>query len=236
MARSRTRALVFALFMSALLVSACGGSGEEQTLIRTYFQAVRFDDRASFGNIAMYAWNTQEQGAVSRPAVESVSEEQRRPLLMKDLNDALAEARQTEEEFTQEKIAYQDENFDAINRVLEAEQAEEDVRRADEEIQEAWTDWRNRTMEHSKMVADALAELAAEQNEAELSMFDPNNPLDLTQYNGELVTKEVQITARVDREGNETEEAMTVLLQRAILMPESGGEPLEGRWVVRDIS
>ena len=236
MARSRTMALVFVLFMSALLVSACGGSGAEQTLIRTYFQAARVNDRASLGNIAMFAWNPQEQGAVSRPNVESVSEEQSRPLLMRDLSLALSDAREAEEVFTQEKIAYQDENFEAINRVLEAEQAEDDVRRADQEVQEAWTDWRTRTIDHSRTVSDALAELSSEQNEAELSMFDPNNPLDLTQYNGELVTKEVQITARVDREGNETEEAMTVLLQRAILMPESGGEPLEGRWVVRDIS
>jgi len=236
MARSRTMALVFVLFVSALLVSACGGTGAEQTLIRTYFQAARVNDRVSLGNIAMFAWSTQEQGAVSRPNVESVSEEQRRPLLMMDLNQALSDARETEEVFTQEKIAYQDENFDAINRVLEAEQAEEDVRRADEEVQEAWTDWRNRTIEHSRTVSDALAELSSEQNEAELSMFDPNNPLDLTQYNGELVTKEVQVTARVDREGNETEETMTVLLQMAILSQDGGGEPLEGRWVIRNIS
>jgi hypothetical protein len=219
-----------------LLVSACGGGGAEETLIRAYFQAARFDDRQSLANIAMYAWNTSELGAVSRPSVESVSEEQRRPLRMKDLSQVLADAQQADEEFTEEKIAYQDENMAAIQRVLDAEAEEEDVRRADREVQEAWTDWRDRTMEHTKMVSDARAELSAEQGEAELSMFDQTNPIDVTQYNGELVTKDVVVSARVERDGNETEETLTVTLQQAILTEVDDGMPREGRWVIRNIS
>ena len=234
MARSRMKVPVLALCMG-LLVSACGGGGEEQTLIRTYFQAARVNDRASLGNIAMYAWNTEERGSVSSPRVQTVAEEQRRPLRMLELSQTLADARSAEEVFTEEKVAYQDENFEAINRVLEAEREGDDVRRGDREVQEAWTDWRERTMEHSRTVAAALDELNAEQSEASLSMFDPNNPLDLTQYNGELVTKEVEITARIERDGNETEETLTVTLQRAILTGEDG-TPMEGRWVVRNIT
>ena len=234
---ARSRMIVPALVLcTGLLVSACGGSGEEQTLVRTYFQAARVNDRASLGNIAMYAWNTDERGAVSRPNVQSVSEEQRRPLRTQELNQTLAELREAEETFTQEKIAYQDENFDAINRVLEAEREGEDVGRRDQEVQEAWTDWRERTMEHSRAVSAALDELNAELIEAQLSMDDPNNPLDLTQYNGELVTKEVEITARVSVDGGEpTEEGLTVTLQQAILTGEDG-MPMEGRWVIRNIS
>ena len=234
MARSRMKVPVLALSMG-LLVSACGGSGEEQTLIRTYFQAARVNDRASLGNIAMYAWNAEERGAVSRPNVQTVAEEQRRPLRMLELTEVLAEARESEETFTQEKIAYQDENFDAINRVLEAEREGDDVGRRDREVQEAWTDWRERTMEHSREVSAALDELNSEQNEASLSMFDPNNPIDVTGYNGELVTKDVEITARIELDGNETEETLTVTLQQAILTAEDG-TPMEGRWVVRNIS
>ena len=234
MARSRMKAPVLALCMG-LLVSACGGGGEEQTLIRTYFQAARVNDRASLGNIAMFLWNSDERGTVSRPRVQNVAEEQRRPLRMQELSQVLAEARAAEETFTEEKVAYQDENFEAINRVLEAERDGDDVRRRDLEVQEAWTDWRERTMEHSRTVAAALDELNAEQAEAELSMFDPNNPLDLTQYNGELVTKEVEITAQIERDGNETEETLTVTLQQAILTAEDG-TPMEGRWVVRNIT
>ena len=234
MARSRMKVPVLALCMGVLF-SACGGGGEEQTLIRSYFQAARVNDRTSLGNIAMYAWNADERGAVSRPRVQNVAEEERRPLRMMELNQILAGAREAEEVFTQEKVAYQDENFDAINRVLEAEREGDNVRRRDREIQEAWTDWRERTMEHSRTVAAALDELNAEQNEAELSMFDPNNPLDLTQYNGELVTKDVEITARIELDGSETEETLMVTLQRAILTAEDG-TLMEGRWVIRNIT
>ena len=237
MAGSRTSMWVLALLVAPLvmLVSACGGGGAEETLIRAYFQAARFDDRQSLANIAMYAWNTGERGAVSRPSVESVSEEQRRPLRMKDLSQVLADAQEADEEFTTEKIAYQDENMAAIQRVLDAEAEEEDVRRADREVQEAWTDWRDRTMEHTKMVSDARAELAAERGEAELSMFDQTNPIDVTQYNGELVTKDVVVSARVELDGNETEETLTVTLQQAVLTGDDGMSR-EGRWVIRNIS
>ena len=237
MAGSRTSISVLALLVAPLvmLVSACGGGGAEETLIRAYFQAARFDDRQSLANIAMYAWNTGERGAVSRPSVESVSEEQRRPLRMKDLSQVLADAQEADEEFTTEKIAYQDENMAAIQRVLDAEAEEGDVRRADREVQEAWTDWRDRTMEHTKMVSDARAELAAERGEAELSMFDQTNPIDVTQYNGELVTKDVVVSARVELDGNETEETLTVTLQQAVLTGDDGMSR-EGRWVIRNIS
>jgi len=226
---------VLALCMG-MLFGACGGGGEEETLIRSYFQAARFGDRDSLNNIAMYAWDTQSRGIVSRPRVENVSEEQTRPLRMVELSQALAEAQEAEEVFTQEKIVYQDENFDAINRVLEAEREGNNLRRrADREVQEAWTDWRDRTIVHSRAVAAARDELNAEVNEAQLSMFDPSNPIDVTQYEGELVTKEVELSARIELDGNETEEMLTITLQRTILAGDDG-MPMEGRWVIRNIS
>ena len=235
MARSRMKVPVLALCMG-LLFGACGGGGEEETLIRSYFQAARFGDRDSLNNIAMYGWDTAERGIVSRPSVESVSEEQIRPLRMVELSQALAEAEEAEEVFTQEKIVYQDENFDAINRVLEAEREGNNLRRrADREVQEAWTDWRDRTIEHSRAVAAARDELNIERNEVQLSMFDPNNPIDVTQYEGELVTKDVELSARIELDGNETEEMLTITLQRAVLTGEDG-MPMEGRWVIRNIS
>ena len=238
MARSRTTAFVlmmFAIPLLAMLVSACGGTGPEQTLIRAYFRAANVGDRGSLVNIAMFAWNASENGTVSSPSVDSVSEERSRPLRVKELTQALADAQAAEETFTEEKVAYQDENFDAINRVLAAERDEEDVARRDGEVQEAWTDWRNRTMEHSKMVADATQQLSAEQNTASLSMFDPNNPLDLAQFDGEIQTKDVAVTATVEQGGSETEQQLTVTLQRTVLAG-GDGEPIEGRWVIANVS
>ncbi|MDP6579659.1 MAG: hypothetical protein QF681_03300 [Vicinamibacterales bacterium] len=238
MTRFRTTSFVLALFMAplmALFVSACGGGGGEQALIRSYFLAARLNDRPTLNNIAMVRFDPTEDGSASGVSVVSIAETQRRSLRIKELNQALADAQQADEDFNAEMVEYQDENFDAINRVLAAERDEEDVARRDIEVQEAWTEWRNKTMEHSKTVSDAQVALTREQNAASLSMFDPNNPLDLTQYDGELLTKEVSITADVELNGSESERSMVVTLQQAV-MTGSDGVVIEGAWVIANIS
>ena len=144
------------------------------------------------------------------------------------------EAQEAEDQFTAEKVEYQDENFDAINRVLGAERDEEDVERRDSEVQEAWTDWRERTIQHARAVSAAREELGAEEDTAELSVFDANNPVVLTEYDGELVTKDVSITANVELNGSENERSMVLTLQRAVLVG-SDGTRIEGRQVIARI-
>ena len=234
MARSRTTAFVCVLFMAplvALFVSACGGGGAERMLIRSYFLAARLNDRPTLNNIAMVAFDPSEDGTVRTFSIDNVGEEMSRPLQLRELSEALMKMEQAETDFTDEKVTYQDENFEAINRVLEAERNGEDVARGDVEVQEAWTDWRTRTIEHAKMVSGARVELNEEQNAASLSMFDPNNPLDLTEYDGELLTKDVSITATVELDGNETERSMVITLQKAALTG-SDGAMIEGSWVI----
>lgn len=237
MARSRTTALVFVLFMAPLVtlfVSACSGSGAEQTLIRAYFTAARTGDRTTLNNIAMVAFDPREDGTVSTFSIESVAEEQSRPLRLKELSVALITAQQAEDDFTAEKVTYQDEQFDAINRVLLAERDGEDVARRDVEVQEAWTDWRTRTIEHAKMVSGARVELSNEENATSLSVFDPSTPVEVTEYDGELLTKDVSVTASVELDGTESERSMVITLQKAVLVG-SDGTVIEGRWVVAQI-
>ena len=234
MSRSKTTTRVCALFVAPLLavVAACGATGPEQTLIRTYFNASNVTDRGSLANITMYAWNVREKGTVTGPTVNSVGEERSRPLQVKELEQAVADAVAVEETFTQEKIVYQNENFDAINRVLEAEREEADVASRDSEVQEAWTDWRARTMENSKAVSDSQQAVSAERNTAYLSVQanDPN----LSQFEGQIVSKDVDVTATVTLDGNASEQQLTVTLQRTIL--ENGEEPIEGRWVIANVN
>ena len=238
MARSSTKTFAFVLCMAPLVTlfaSACGGSGAERTLLRSYFLAARLNDRPTLNNIAMVAFNPLEDGTVRTFSIDSVAEEESRPLRLKELNAALMEAGQAEDDFTVEKVAYQDENFEAINRVLEAEREDEEVARGDVEVQEAWTDWRTRTMEFAKVVSGARVELDDEQNAASLSVFDPNNPVELTEYDGELLTKAVSITANVELDGTETERSMVITLQKAVLTG-SDGAMIEGGWVIAQIS
>ena len=238
MARSRTTALVFVLFMAPLamlFVTACSGSGAEQTLIRAYFTAARTGDRTTLNNIAMVAFDPREDGTVSTFSIESVAEEQRRPLRLKELSVALITAQQAEDDFTAEKVTYQDEQFDAINRVLLAERDGEDVARRDVEVQEAWTDWRTRTIEHAKMVSGARVELSNEENAASLSVFDPSTPVEVTEYDGELLTKDVSVTASVELDGTESERSMVITLQKAVLTG-ADGTTIEGGWKIARIS
>ena len=238
MARSRTKAFVFVLFVAplvALFVSACGGSGAERTLIRSYFLAARLNDRPTLNNIAMVAFDPIEDGTIRTFSIDNVAEEQSRPLRLRELNASLMEAQQAEDDFTAEKVTYQDENFEAINRVLEAEREDEDIARGDVEVQEAWTDWRTRTIDHAKMVAGARVELGNEENAVELSVFDPNNPVDLTEYDGELLTKEVSITANVELGGTESERSLVITLQKAVLTG-SDGTTIEGGWKIAQVS
>lgn len=234
MSRSKTTTRVCALFVAPLLalVAACAATGPEQTLIRTYFNASNVTDRGSLANITMYAWNVREKGLVTGPTVNSVSEERSRPLRVKELEQAVADVQAAEETFTQEKIVYQNENFDAINRVLEAESEEADVASGDSEVQEAWTDWRARTMEHSKAVSDSQQAVSAERNTAYLSV-QANDP-DLSQFDGQIVSKDADVTATVTLDGNASEQQLTVTLQRTIL--ENGEEPIEGRWVIANVN
>ena len=215
------------------LVAGCVG-GLEQPIIRNYFTASRVNDTATLGNIAMVRFDPREDGTVQSFSIESVVEE-RRALRIRELSKALMDAQAAEEEFTERKREYQDENVAAINRVLEAERESRQVVRSDLEVQEAWTTWRDETMEHAKMASVAQAELNSESAVAELSVFDPNNPVDLTQYEGDLISKQVTITARGrtpdDQELNQT---MVVTIQQVQLTGMDSGE-LEGRWIITGI-
>ena len=69
----------------------------------------------------------------------------------------------------------------------------------------------------------------------ELSVFDPNNPLVLTEYDGELLTKEVSITANVELDGTESERSLVITLQKAVLTG-SDGTMIEGGWKIAQVS
>ena len=140
--------MTLGLFVGVLLASAgltgCGGGGEEGTLLNRFFTASRLGDRTTAGNIAMVAFDRDEDGSVSNISVTNVSEEQRRPLRMRELADELAQTQADEQDHSSRMKAYQDENLDVIARVIEAERAGDDVASGDQAVQAAWTTWRGR--------------------------------------------------------------------------------------------
>ncbi len=215
-------------------MTACGGGGEEQSLINSFFRASRFNDRTTLGGISMVAFNPDTDGTVGSFDIESISEEQRRPLRMRESVAALAQAQQDQRTFAAEMRAFQDENLDAIASVIEAERADENVRARDRDIQEAWTKWREDSQDRSLAVSAAETALAAESSVATISAYDPNNPIDVQSLEGELLTKEVTISTAVEMNGSEEDRTLVITLQRVELNTADG--MIEGRWIITGIS
>ena len=233
MSRKMTSLLVTLVLALGGVLAGCGGGGEEQALISSFFRASRFNDRPTLSGISMVAFSPQEDGTVGSFDVENVAEEQRRPLRMRELSEALQEVRRAQQEFADGMKMYQDENSEAVIRVLEAERADEDVGRRDRDVQEEWTRYRDESQQHSRAVSDAESELNAESSVPEVSAYDPNNPIAVRGLEGELVTKEVTISAEVDRDGSSENRTMVITLQMVELDGPDG--PIQGRWIITDI-
>ena len=77
----------FSLLIGGGFLASCGGGGAEATLIRGFFQASRYSDQTTLGNMSMVTFDPQEDGIASSPSVDNVSEEAPRPLRMGELAD-----------------------------------------------------------------------------------------------------------------------------------------------------
>ena len=143
----RSLVLVAVLLSGGWLLAACGGGGDELTIVRSFFQAARFDDRTSLGNMSMVSFSPAEDGIASSPGVDFVGPEERRPLQMIELNQTLVETRDGETNFRAEKKMYQDENEELITLVIESDREGEDPSNAD--IRQAANAWAGRAGERA---------------------------------------------------------------------------------------
>ena len=160
---------------------------------------------------------------------------QEKELKVKALLADLEEVEATQEAFNEEMKAYQDENLEAIGRVLTAERAEEEVDREDEEIQVAWAEWREKSTTHAIAVSDAGQALSSERSAADQSVFNASNPIDITQYDGKITSKTVNITATVlGDDGSTSEQDLVVNLTRTELTGAEGNN-VSGRWIIAGI-
>ena len=141
----RSLVLMAVVLSGGLLAAACGGGGDELLIARSFFQAARFDDRTSLGNMSLVPFTPQDDGIASSPGVDFVGEEERRPLQMIELNQALTETRDGETNFRADKKMYQDNNEELITLAIESGREGEDPSNAD--IRQAVQAWTGRTDE-----------------------------------------------------------------------------------------
>ena len=222
------------LLMGGGLLSSCGGGGAELSLIRAFFQASRFGDRTTLGNMTMVFFDPQEEGIASSPSVDSVTEEQRQSLRLAELSNALEEVQAAETSFRMDKKAYQDENEETITRILQAQRDDEEVDSDDEEVQGTWDTWVADERGFARKVSDAQNALNLVVRIAETSVYDPANPINVSDYEGELVTKDVTVTATIAKDDSEEERTMVFTIQKVELQ---GGESglIDGRWIITAI-
>ena len=228
----RSLIVITALFAGGGFLTACGGGGEEDQLVRAFFQASRFNDRSTVGNMSMVFFPPDEEGIASSPSIDSMQEEQRVPLRMQELNETLVDARQAENDFREEKKMYQDENEEAITRVIEAERAEEDVAGADEEIQEMWNNLVDEERSYAQAVSDATVDLNRAVQIANASVFDPSNPIDVSSYDGDVITKDLTVTASIEKDGSSSDRTMTLTIQQVEIRGGGSDELVPSRWII----
>ena len=228
----RSLVVITALFVGGGFLTACGGGGEEDQLVRAFFQASRFNDRSTVGNMSMVFFPPDENGIASSPSIDSMQEEQRVPLRMQELSEALVDARQAEEDFREEKKMYQDENEEVITRVIEAQRAEEDVAGADEEVQEMWSNLVDEERSNAQAVSDATVALNRAVQIANASVFDPSNPIDVTTYDGDVITKDLTVTASIEKDGSSSDRTMTLTIQQVEIRGGGSDELVPSRWII----
>lgn len=224
------------VLMLAGLAGAAGcAAPPEAEILDNYFRASRLRDNQTLANIATVAFRPQQEGVVQSFEVTTVGEEQRRTLRLRELAEAFEKARAEDEEFTKRKKEYQDANIEAIGRVLKAEAAGVRVTGRDAEVQKAWTKWREETAQYARRVQEAREALDSERAVAEVSVYDPRNPVDVTKCTGELFTKDVTISARVRQpDGKVVNKTLIVTMQRAQLKSPDGRD-LSGRWIITGV-
>jgi hypothetical protein len=225
---------VFGLTVLAALSVACSSQPEE-ALLRQFFRASQLRDTGTLANFAAAEFDPRKDGVVTSFEIVNVSEERKTPLALQDLAKAHEEARRADEEFSKRMKSYQDTNLEAIERVLKAEAAGRPATGRDAAVQAAWRKWRDEAAVSAKAVSEARTKLNANRPIAELSLQQGTQSVDVTAGTGDLVSKDVTISADVRApSGETTQKQMVVTLQRAVMTLE--GQPRTGRWVITKIA
>jgi Skp family chaperone for outer membrane proteins len=225
------------LILAIVAMIGCGGAGEEKTTLTKYFNASKMRDNLTLANIATVSFDPTTVGQVQSFSIVSSTPDATEPLTLKQLQADLKAAQDAETEFSKKKMEYQDANSEAIDRVLKAEAKAQTLKGKDAEIQKEWTKWRDETQVYAKKVSEMRKALNEKRPVVEISIQDPRNPVIVTDYDGEILSKDYTIKAKVKApDGTSSEKNYVFTLQRAILKGVVGKDgkagDLTGRWVI----
>ena len=223
----------FRLSVGIVALAAACSSGAEQQVLRKYFDASKLRDQGTLANVATVSFDRDQDGSVESFSVVSVSDERRTPLKLREYAKEYQEAKAADDEFLKKIRAYQEENKEAIVRVTKAEKAKARLGGNDVAVQAAWSKWRADLAEHSKTLSEKRKLLSGERRLAEVSTYDARRPINVEEYDGELVAKDVTIDARV-RKGDQVSNRQIVVTMEKAELKGPGGDR-SGRWIVTGI-
>jgi hypothetical protein len=221
--------------VSALLFTAgCSSYSAEQQVLKKYFQANQLRDQSTVGNVAIVEFDPMTDGTVQSFDVTGVTPERTTKLNIKQYADDFKKAKEENDAFTKEVNKYQKDNAVEIDRVTRAAQDKKPLRGKDAELHTAWTKWVADRVDHTARLTDARRKLAGETRVAELSTFNALKPIDINDYDGDLVSKDVTVAAKIKRpDGAIVDKTLIVTMEKAMLKGPAGER--DGRWIITDI-
>ena len=235
MSRSNTRLwLIVPVLMQDVIATACSGGAEEKNLLNKYFMASKMNDNLTLANIATVSFDPKTDGQMQGFSIVSVGEVSIKPLELKAHAAELQTVVDEEKAFTERKRKFQDDNTEAIDRILKAEGKKQTLKGKDADIQKEWNKFLEEQAVISKKLSEARRHAGAGRGLVEISIQDQREPIDVTAFDGETRTKEVTIEGKVKPEtGEAVTKKFTFTLTQAVLK-NVNGKDREGRWVVTD--
>jgi hypothetical protein len=221
-----------AVLLAAATLIGCS-SAPEQPILNQFFTASRLGDGTSLANFTTVTFAPNRQGIILNYDITSVTPEQRRPLALRTLARAHLDAEAEDTDFSKRKFEYQTEHIDAIKRVLKAERENARLAPKDADVQAAWTRLVDDGNALSRKVVDAKRRLAAEKTVVDMSINGGPTHVDVSKYDGELVSKEVSISAPVKLPSGQTQQKnLIVTMQRAVLKAD---KEIVGKWIITGV-
>lgn len=220
----------------ALVTTACSRP-PEQTQLSQFFRAARARDNTTLAMMSAVELDPREQGIVESFDITSVSPETRRPLGLKTLLEAEAKARADEAAFAARKMEYQNANLRMIEQVVKLERdPKAKMNAAQQAVKTAWDQWREDSSTHTRAVSSARAAVTSGIGPAVSSLTQPGQPpFDAATFEGDLVTKDVTLTASLKSpQGDTSPKNLTVTMARVV--GTQAGVAREGRWIITKIA
>ena len=233
MSRPNSKWLILPALVLAVVAIACGGGGEEKTLLNKYFMASKVADNMTLSNIATVVFDPKTDGQMMSFNIVGVSEPKVTALTIKTDAEALKAAVDDEKAFTEKKKVFQDANTEAIDRIIKAEGKNQPLKGKDAELQKEWNKWREETATHAKQTSGLRQKVSMDQPIIEISCQDQRNPIDTTAYDGEVVSKEITVDGQVKTDAGTSPKKFVFTLQR-VTLKNVNGKDVVGRWVITD--